>query len=50
MEMKRDEVDIFCIPDDARCTADEELRNPLDIPDCPLGYTECNGDCSFYAE
>lgn len=50
MNIYRDKVEILILPDSAHCTADDQLRNPQDIPVCPLGYTECSGDCECYAE
>lgn len=51
MEVKHDGVKIFCLPDSAKCCADEERRSPTDINDCPLGWGECNcGKCSYYTE
>lgn len=47
MEMKHDGV---CLPDTAKCKADEGGRSPLDIQICPMGYSECNGDCFYYTE
>ena len=41
MEMYQDAVEIFCLPDSAKCCADEEERNPLEIYRCPEGNKEC---------
>ena len=38
------------IPDSAKCCADDEERNPMDIINCPLGNDECSGDCEYYME
>lgn len=50
MEINRDGVDILCIPDSAKCCADDKERNPMDIIICPLGNNECSGDCEYYTE
>lgn len=50
MDMMQDGVEVFCLPDSAKCCADEEERSPLDIDECPMGYVECTGDCGYYAE
>lgn len=50
MEMYQDGVEIFCLPDTAKCVADHELRSPLDVPICPIGNMECSGDCEYYSE
>ena len=50
MNMKQDGVEIYCLPDSAKCYADEEERSPLDINECPKGYEECTGDCEHYTE
>lgn len=50
MDMMQDGVEVFCLPDSAKCCADEEERSPLDIDECPMGYAECTGDCYHYAE
>lgn len=50
MNIVQDGVDVFCLPDGAKCRADEENRNPLDINECPMGCDECSGDCYYYIE
>jgi hypothetical protein len=50
MRMTQDGVDIYCLPDSAKCCMDEEERSPLDINECPMGYEECTGDCEYYTE
>lgn len=50
MQMSHDGIEIFCLPDGAKCCADEEERNPLEIELCPMGCDECTGDCYYYAE
>lgn len=50
MDMVRDDIEILCIPDTAKCCADDKERNPQDISVCPEGHTECNGDCEYYTE
>lgn len=50
MKMKHDGIEIYCLPDGAKCCADDRKRNPLYIDQCPMGYEECCGDCEQYAE
>lgn len=50
MEMVQDGVEVYCLPDNTYCNADEEKRGPLDIDDCPLGREVCSGDCFHYRE
>lgn len=50
MVMIQDGVRIFCLPDEAKCEADEEKRSPLDVEECPLGLETCTGDCMYYSE
>lgn len=50
MEMIQDGVEVYCLPDNAYCEADEEHRSPLDIDECPIGNEECCGDCYYYRE
>lgn len=50
MEIYQDGVRVFCIPEDSRCTADEENRSPEDIWECPIGCDTCSGDCQYYTE
>jgi hypothetical protein len=50
MKMTQDGVDIYCLPDGAKCYADEEERSPLDLLRCPEGEEVCTGDCCFYTE
>lgn len=50
MNMTQDGVEIHCLPDNARCCADEEERSPLDVDLCPMGHDKCTGDCDYYAE
>lgn len=50
MDMKCDGVEIYCLPDSAKCCADEEERSPLVVNECPMGFDECTGDCEYYAE
>lgn len=50
MEMVQDGVEVYCLPDNAYCNADEEKRSPLDIDDCPLGCEVCSGYCYHYRE
>lgn len=50
MEMYQDGVEVYCLPDGAKCEADEEERNPLYIGMCPEGHRTCSGDCEYYTE
>lgn len=50
MRMFQDFVEIMVLPDGAKCLADEECRDPLDIEECPLGYEVCSGNYSYYNE
>lgn len=48
--MIEDGVEIHCLPDNARCKADEEKKSPLDLNVCPMNYETCSGDCFYYGE
>ena len=37
-------VDVYCLPDNGYCAADDEKRSPIDIDDCPNGCEVCEGD------
>lgn len=50
MIMMQDGVEVYCLPDGACCEADEKIRSPLNVEECPLGFEECTGDCVHYAE
>lgn len=50
MLMIQDGIEVYCLPDGARCEVDENHRSPPDLDDCPLGYETCNGNCFYYAE
>lgn len=50
MEMYQDGVRVDCLPDGAKCKADEDKRSPLDIETCLYGYELCTGDCAEYTE
>ena len=50
MEVYRDTVEIFVLPDSAKCLADTENRNPQQITICPIGNLDCSGDCQYYSE
>lgn len=50
MELIQDGVDVYCLPDNAYCNADEEKRNPIDIDNCPIGCEVCSGYCYNYRE
>ena len=37
MEIRTSEgIQIYCLPDDAKCLADEEKRSPEQMDQCPL--------------
>lgn len=46
----QDGVEVYCLPDGAKCESNEEKRSPLDIDVCPMGYKKCDGDCLCYKE
>lgn len=48
MTMLQDGINVYCLPDNAYCSADDEKRSPLDIDDCPTGRETCDGDCYYY--
>lgn len=50
MTMLQDGVDVYCLPDNAYCAADDEKRSPLDIDDCSNGCEVCEGDCYYYQQ
>lgn len=50
MDLYRDNIEIMILPDNAKCTADKERKNPIVIDSCPMGHRECNGDCEYYEE
>lgn len=50
MDIYQDGVKVYCLPDCAVCTADEDQRNPMDIYECPVGNEFCEGDCPYYEE
>ena len=37
LEVIEDGVDVYCLPDTARCEADEEKKSPLELEECPIG-------------
>lgn len=50
MRMVQDGIDVYCLPDNAYCAADDKKKSPLDIDDCPNGCEICEGDCYYYHE
>lgn len=50
LEVYQDGVEVQCLPDCAKCKADEKERNPLDLDECPVGNESCCGDCFYYVE
>lgn len=50
MEFIQDGVEVYCLPDEAYCAADEERRSPIDIDKCPVGCSTFDEDCYYYRE
>lgn len=50
LDMIENGVVVYCLPDTARCEADEEKKSPLELEECPIGCDVCTGDCEYYAE
>lgn len=50
MKMLSNGVEVYILPDEAMCMADEEHHSPLDLNFCPIGNEECDGDCEYYTE
>lgn len=50
MEIRRDGTDVYVLPDTAKCCADEQERNPIDMPLCPERELFCSGECPYYTE
>ena len=50
MKVVLDNTEVKTLPDYAKCVADEELRNPLDIEKCPIGKDVCTGSCDCFVE
>ena len=50
MEIHHDGVEVYVLPDGAKCKADSEGRSPCDMDVCPLGYETCIQDCEEYTE
>ena len=48
--MMQDGVEEHCLPDGACCEKNDDRRSPLDIEECPIGCSECDGDCFYYSE
>lgn len=46
-----DGIDIYILPDCAKCLASDEHTCPLYLDDCPLGNEVCYpGECDEYTE
>lgn len=46
-----DGVDIFVLPDNARCAASDGFVSPLELNECPTGCEVCHPDgCINYME
>lgn len=50
MKMIQDGVEVYCLPENAYCSADHEKWCPLDMCECPIGEEQCCGDCLYYKE
>ena len=50
MRVVQDGVDVYILPDNAYCAADEEKRSPLELDGCPCKEEVCSGDCLYYRE
>lgn len=50
LDMIQDGVEVYCLPDDNFCLADEKHRSPLNLEECPIGERHCTGDCFYYSE
>lgn len=50
MTVMQDGIEVFVLPDGARCVAGVKEQNPLDIDECPYGHDICDGDCMYYSE
>lgn len=48
--MYKNEIEIYILPETAKCCADTEERSIYDIDKCPVGERFCNGDCYYYTE
>lgn len=49
VNMMQDGVEVYVLPDGARCELDPYGRSPLELDECPRGNT-CCGDCIYYTE
>ena len=45
-----DGIEVYVLPEDSKCLADERKQCPLNLMECPLGKEVCNTDCYYYAE
>ena len=51
MYIQHEGIDIYCLPDNSRCLADEDKRSPNKLFDCPLGRDICKPyECEKYEE
>lgn len=50
MEIYRENMEVFALPETAKCLSDDMQRNPQDIQKCPLGNHTCSGGCEYYTE
>ena len=48
MDIMQDGVEVYCLPDTARCTLAN--KSQFDIDNCPDGNVFCTGDCFYYTE
>ena len=46
-----DGIEIFCLPENARCDASDGFESPEELEECPLGYEACIPEtCRKYIE
>ena len=50
LEMFQDGVEVYTLPDNNFCLADEYHKSPLELEECPIGCRYCTGDCYYYSE
>ncbi len=41
MKLLSEGVDVYALPDNAYCEADDDKRSPFDIVECPIGCEVC---------
>lgn len=50
MEIYQDRVEVYVLPEYAKCKADQYNRNPLYMDVCPYGFDICVEGCDQYEE